>query len=225
MVYIMNRCKKCNVNIIDNTLVCPLCQNVVEVGKEPNINTYPDVSKKTKVYHLIVKIFIFSCIFTEMLLILINYITYSGLWWSIICGGAMVYLCFSMYYTVTRNTGHVTKIIVETVGAIILAVLIDYTVGWKAWSITYAIPCAIMLIDLFIVIMMFIYITNWQRYIIYQIFIVVLSIIPVVLGLMSIITNPFLSYIAAIASFLMLIGTLIIGDKKATTELSRRFRI
>ena len=61
MVYIMNRCKKCNVNIIDNTLVCPLCQNVVEVGKEPNINTYPDVSKKTKVYHLIVKIFIFSC--------------------------------------------------------------------------------------------------------------------------------------------------------------------
>lgn len=39
----MNHCKRCNIDIIDNTEVCPLCDHVLTQGTEKNQRVYPDV--------------------------------------------------------------------------------------------------------------------------------------------------------------------------------------
>ena len=37
----MSKCKNCNVEILDDSQICPLCHSVLEEGEEGH-NTYPD---------------------------------------------------------------------------------------------------------------------------------------------------------------------------------------
>ena len=36
----MKRCKRCDILIMDDTALCPLCDSVLD-GDEPGVNTYP----------------------------------------------------------------------------------------------------------------------------------------------------------------------------------------
>lgn len=139
---IMNKCRRCNVNIIDDSLMCPLCKGVLEIdpssmsqaepsadvevpdeevldgeevlddevtdediedGLDKDINTYksrsvmyPDVEPAMKKIKFVIKLFVFISFVIECVLILINYLTYNGFKWSVICGAAMIYICASL---------------------------------------------------------------------------------------------------------------------------------
>lgn len=225
MVGIMSRCKKCNIEVLDDSIECPLCNNVLDTDEIPGVNTYPDISSKIRKNHMFVNTFIFIAIVVELGLIVTNYITFNGIYWSAICGGAMVYLCFTLKYTIFHNSGHMAKIILQTIGAMALTILIDYVVGYRGWSVNYVIPAAIMLIDLAIVVLMIVNSLNWQSYIIFQIFMVGASIISVVLIYFDIINKPLVALIAGAVSIAILLGTVLLGDRRAINEINRRFRI
>ncbi|MBR6615972.1 MAG: zinc ribbon domain-containing protein, partial [Lachnospiraceae bacterium] len=66
---------------------------------------------------------------------------------------------------------------------------------------------------------------NWQSYILWQISMVLISIIPIVLYLMGIERNEYLAFLPMALSLSIFVGTMIIGDRRARTELKRRFHI
>lgn len=221
----MNRCGKCKVGIYDDTVKCPLCNNVV-TRDDKNIGAmYPDISLKIRKIDHAIKIFIFACVIAEMLLGIINYYSYNGLWWSAICGGAMIYLCFTLKYTVQHNSGYMSKLIAQTIGAIALAVLIDFILGYQGWSVNFAIPCTIILVNIAIVVFMIVNSLNWQSYLPFQIIMIGISIVTIILIFCHIVTYPILTIVAATTSLGLFTGTIIVGDRKAITELNRRFRI
>ncbi len=260
----MTKCNRCNIKILDDSLVCPLCRGVLErteaisysalySDKTPRDNQdeekseddidmddigmdeiemyesksvmYPDVKPATKKIKLVIKLFIFISIVVELVLILINHLTYKGVKWSLICGAALIYLCFTVCYSVPRNTGHRTKIFAQMVGAIILAILIDCSLGYTGWSLNYVTPIAIMLFDVTILVLMIINSNNWQNYILLQVSMLLVSVIFGILALKGVVTAPLLTIIAMAASAIILIATVVFGDKTAITELSRRFRV
>lgn len=223
----MRRCKKCNVEILDETAVCPLCKNVLEQTEEPEgiAVGYPDVKKTVKKLNFVVRLYSFLAIVTEIALIIINYVTYQGVWWSAIAGISILYCYITLKYSIQKNAGYRSVIWIQVIGAVLLGIAVDNIVGYRGWSVNYVMPGAILLLDVTIMILMLGNMTNWQSYLLMQICTVLVSSGCLVMWRLEVITRPVLSIIAAAVSACLLLATLIFGDRKAKAELKRRFHV
>ena len=220
----MSRCKQCNVEILDETERCPLCHSVLEKTVEVE-NMYPNVRTMTRRLALLSRIYLFVAILVEALLIYLNVLSDSEMFWSAIPGLAMLYGYLVLRYAILGKSGYKGKIIVLTLIAILMVVAIDFVVGYRGWSVNYALPSAILLVDAGILILMCINRRNWQSYMMWQIFMILCSVVPLVLYAVGIVTAPLLVLLAFAFSAALFLGTLIIGDRRARTELRRRFHV
>jgi hypothetical protein len=240
--------------VLDKSLSCPLCNSVLTIEEEPNeskslsyddtnINSYvneysnsdndlsrsvmyPDIEPMMKKMRFITRLVIFCSIVVEGILILINYLTYNKVKWAFICGVALAYGCFTLIYSMQHNTSHRTKLMIQVLGTIIVVIAIDIILGYTGWSINIALPCIIYFLDSSIVLYMILDRTNWQAYILLQIFSVLLCLIST---LVMIFTGLFyfkiLMIIADAVSLFLIGATIAFGDRRATTELKRRFHV
>ena len=220
----MSRCKQCNVEILDETERCPLCHSVLEKTVEVE-NMYPNVRTMTRRLALLSRIYLFVAILVEALLIYLNVLSDSVMFWSAIPWLAMLYGYLVLRYAILGKSGYKGKIIVLTLIAILMVVAIDFVVGYRGWSVNYALPSAILLVDAGILILMCINRRNWQSYMMWQIFMILCSVVPLVLYAVGIVTAPLLALLAFAVSAALFLGTLIIGDRRARTELRRRFHV
>ena len=220
----MSRCKQCNVEILDETERCPLCHSVLEKTVEVE-NMYPNVRMITRRLALLSRIYLFVAILVEALLIYLNVLSDSEMFWSAIPGLAMLYGYLVLRYAILGKSGYKGKIIVLTLIAILMVVAIDFVVGYRGWSVNYALPSAILLVDAGILVLMCINRRNWQSYMMWQIFMILCSVVPLVLYAVGIVTAPILALLAFAFSTALFLGTLIIGDRRARTELRRRFHV
>lgn len=224
----MSTCNKCNVEVIDNSFVCPLCRGILEVEASDKVMPYPmypDIRYNVHKLNFVLRIYLFVAIVSEFILIIINYFTYSGILWSIISGASIFYMFVFLKYIINSNTKHTIKIFMQTLGCILLLLVIDYSLGYSGWALNYAVPSTIFLLCLTITALMIINISNWPGYILLQIFSLILSIILLILYFGGVIEHLLFTFIAFASSLSLFIGTLIIGDKQAHTEIKRRFRI
>lgn len=212
----MSRCKQCNVEILDETERCPLCHSVLEKTVEVE-NMYPNVRTMTRRLALLSRIYLFVAILVEALLIYLNVLSDSEMFWSAIPGLAMLYGYLVLRYAILGKSGYKGKIIVLTLIAILMVVAIDFVVGYRGWSVNYALPSAILLVDAGILILMCINRRNWQSYMMWQIFMILCSVVPLVLYAVGIVTAPILALLAFAFSAALFLGTLIIGDRRART--------
>lgn len=191
----MSRCKQCNVEILDETERCPLCHSVLEKTVEVE-NMYPNVRTMTRRLALLSRIYLFVAILVEALLIYLNVLSDSEMFWSAIPGLAMLYGYLVLRYAILGKSGYKGKIIVLTLIAILMVVAIDFVVGYRGWSVNYALPSAILLVDAGILILMCINRRNWQSYMMWQIFMILCSVVPLVLYAVGIVTAPLLALLA-----------------------------
>lgn len=210
--------------ILDETERCPLCHSVLEKTVEVE-NMYPNVRTMTRRLALLSRIYLFVAILVEALLIYLNVLSDSEMFWSAIPGLAMLYGYLVLRYAILGKSGYKGKIIVLTLIAILMVVAIDFVVGYRGWSVNYALPSAILLVDAGILILMCINRRNWQSYMMWQIFMILCSVVPLVLYAVGIVTAPLLALLAFAFSAALFLGTLIIGDRRARTELRRRFHV
>lgn len=223
----MNRCKQCKIQVADDAMVCPLCNSVLEIEeKKQEYAMYPDIAMRTKLFKKFVSIYFVLAVLLEVVLVVINALTFSGTWWSVICGAAFLYLFLTLKFSISnRNHGHMLKIAVQAVGIVLLAFLIDRTIGYQGWSLNYAMPTVIILVDVAIIILMIANHINWQAYLSLQLTMVAFSILGVIFCIAGIINKPLLTLISGAVSLILFLGTLLIGDKKAKNELKRRFHV
>ncbi len=242
----MSKCRRCNIEILDSSLSCPLCSGVLEIENENNIITtediksddaddnefvsrslmYPDISPAIKRINFIIKLTIFCSIIAEGILILINYVTTPNIKWSAICGIGLLYACFSLVYSFKHNKSHRKKIMVQATLIMPAIILVDYALGYTGWSVDFAIPGVIATLDIAILILMIINTSDWQSYIMSQVYIMLICIILTIFMF----CDKFFNYklfmiIADLLTLLLLAGTLVFGDRLATTELKRRFHV
>ncbi|MBO5303447.1 MAG: zinc ribbon domain-containing protein [Lachnospiraceae bacterium] len=221
----MSKCKKCKVNILDKTEICPLCKCVVEQD-ENSRNIYPDIRFQVQKLHLAVRIFLFIAIILEVLLVYLNQKYYNGTWWSVITGAGFAYVYFLARFVVLNdNAGYRTKLFTLIFFGILYVILIDYIIGYHGWSVNFVLPGGLLFVDVAIVALMFINRRNWQSYIMLEIAMIFLSAIPLFLMRFDIVTETFISGLAFAVSVFVFLGTFIIGDRRARIELKRRFHV
>ena len=64
----MSKCRQCNIEVLDETERCPLCNTVLDETVEME-NMYPDIRVKTRKLVLFSRIYLFLAVVTEIILI------------------------------------------------------------------------------------------------------------------------------------------------------------
>ena len=228
----MRRCKNCQVTILDDTLVCPLCHSVLETDcREQNktekagTGMYPNVKNVSRKLNFIMKLYTFLAIVSEAALVIINYVTFSGMWWSAISGIGILYFYVTLRYCIQKNSGYLRISLTQIICAVLLTIGIDFIVGYRGWSVNFVLPSAILFMNLTIITLMLVNISNWQSYILLQLLTVLLSIMVLIFWKAGIIIHPMVTIVAAAVSAVLFLGTLIFGDRRAKNELKRRFHM
>lgn len=244
----MRGCRNCKVEILDNTAVCPLCNSVLEIsgmaqeglgqkgsgagssaqgisGMAKEGDAYPDVKATVRKLSFIVRLYSFLAIVSEAALVVVNYLYFHGIWWSAITGICILYFYLTLKYSLQKNKGYQSVIVMQVIGAVLLVIAADNIIGYRGWSVNYVMPGAILLLDGTIGTLMIVNASNWQSYLLMQILTVVASIACAVLWHFGILAKPFLALVALAVSLCMFLGTLIFGDRKAKAELKRRFHV
>lgn len=220
----MSKCRNCKIEILDHTNVCPLCHCVVEQDEKEPLERYPNVGILEKRFALIVRIYAFLAVAVEGLLVFIN-MNQGGIYWSVITAGIFLYIYLILKIGIQNDTGYRSKTIWLTVLAIGILYIIDRVIGYRGWSLNYVLPAGVIMLNVAILLLMIVNWRNWPSYLLFQLFCIICSLLPIYLWKRGSITKPFLSEIALTISVLLFLGTFIIGGGRARAELKRRFHV
>lgn len=220
----MAKCNNCNIEILDETEYCPLCRSVL-AHSDTMENMYPDVRLVMQRRMFLSRIYLFCGLIAEVALILINILCHSTIWWSAITGLGILYGYMVLRYAIIGEAGYRTKIILLSLIGIISIISVDFITGFRGWSVDYALPGVILLMNIAIIVCMIVNRRNWQSYIILQISMILCSLLPILLNLFELERNRYMAFAPLAASVLLFAGTMILGGHRATTELKRRFHV
>ena len=220
----MSKCRQCNIEVLDETQRCPLCGSVLEPTGEVE-NMYPNIRLKSRKLVFISRLYLFCAIAIEIFLINLCMLSDVQSLVYIISGLVLLFGYIVIRYAILGTSGYIAKTVVLTIIAVIMLVAIDFSVGYNGWSVNYAFPAGILLIDAGTLVLMAVNNKNWQSYIMLQIFMVLCSIMAIILNFVHIVTNPIVSIVALNVSVILLLGTIIIGGRRSRVELKRRFHI
>ncbi|MCI5856142.1 MAG: DUF6320 domain-containing protein [Agathobacter sp.] len=221
----MSRCNNCKIQITDETDKCPFCRCVLEKDEGQTQDKYPEAWVVARRFHLLENIVLFLSILIEAVLVYINYVVTPFFAWSLIVGLVLLYANVVLRLAVIGKSGYMFKTICLVLMTVIILIAIDYLTGYNRWSLNYVMPAGILFMDIGILVLMIVNHRNWQSYMMAQLFTIVLSIIPIILLEIGEVTFSYLTIIAFAVSVFIFLGTLIIGDQRAKTELKRRFHI
>lgn len=223
----MTKCKQCNVTISDDMTVCPLCRCVVEAaaGGPESINEYPDVWLKERKISRAANIILLAVLGISTVLAVVNIAFAKDSWWCVIPIAALLYGYMAFRCIFVSRRGYRWKVFTPLILGLIFLVILDAETGFYRWSLNYVFPAGILVADLIILVLMLTNLKNWQSYMVMQIIMIGVSVIPLILWLYGTVTSPVLSVIAACITVFLFLGSLLIGDRTARGELRRRFHI
>ena len=218
----MGKCRNCNIEVLDETEFCPLCQSILEPTDELE-NMYPDVRIRMRRLKLFSKIYLFLAICVQAVLFAINFLTDSQTWWSAVTGLVFLYFYTVLRYAILGKSEYRSKVLALAALFVLFAVTVDFATGYRGWSVDYVLPVGILVVDAFILGCMYYNRRNWQSYMMCQIWALICSLIPVLLYWLQLDHNLFLALLPLVVSAVIFLGTIIIGDRRARMELLRRF--
>lgn len=218
----MSRCKNCKIEVLDVTNTCPLCHSVLEQTEEMEA-MYPNAIHQVQKMLFWSRIYLFCALLLEFFLIILDFYVESQIQWSILGGGILTYFYVLLRYAILGKSGYRVKTTITTIFTILLFISFDYATGFQGWSLDYVISSGIIFIDIGIIFFIIFNRRNWQSYIMWEIFMILCSFIPVLLYLLGWENNFYMIALAVSFSVFLFLGTLIIGGRKTKEELKRRF--
>lgn len=231
----MNKCRNCNILVYDDIDVCPLCHSVLDEMTDADQEKaawftkkgapYPNVRKRARLLHFIMRLILFLFIVAEIGLVIVNYITTPDFWWSGICGVSMIYFYLSMVYWIHHDAGFAAKIGIQLCLTVALLYGIDSFTGMSGWSLQWAIPGVILFGDAIVFFLMMLNRQHWYSYTFLLLLITILSVAIIVLYFAGKIANIVLPVICVGVTGVYLLGTIIFGDRAFTREMKRRFHV
>lgn len=173
----------------------------------------------------IIRIAIILSIAIAIILTVINKLTSPKVPWAALANSGIIYIWIVVAYSINKNVniaGHVT---IQTIAISLLTVYIDYKLGFRGWSLSIAIPIIIIVANLTMLILTIISYKKYLRYAIYQLIILIFSILPAIFITEKIVTEPILGIIATGISLFNLLVTVILSSKDLKEAIIRKFHL
>ena len=215
-------CKLCCIEVLNETEICPLCRSVLE-KTETMENMYPNVRERIRGLRLAARIYLFCALVIFAVLALLDWHRETQIWWSVLAGLALLYGYLLLRYAIAGKSGYRGKVMVLSILAVLLAVAADFVVGYRGWSVDYVLPGGILALDGVVVGCMACNPRRWYSYILWQLLLVLCSLIPVALYFWRLEHHALMAFLPPAVSVSLFFGALIIGGRSARQELVRRF--
>lgn len=166
-----------------------------------------------------------ASILVSLLLILINKLTTPKIPWSALVNGGIVYSWITVMYSIRKNVNIAGHVLVQTLAISILTLFIDYKLGFKGWSINLAIPIMIIVANITMLVLTIVSYKKYIKYAIYQLIIVLFSMLPIFFMTENMVQIKTLSIIASSISIINLVFTLILSSKDVKEVIIRKFHM
>ncbi len=173
----------------------------------------------------LIKIFLISSIILALVLVLINKLTTPNTSWAALANGGIVYIWITAIYSIRKNTNIAGHVLIQTLAISLLTIFIDYKLGFKGWSIEIAIPIIIMIANITMLVLTIVSYKKYIKYAIYQLIIVLFSMLPIIFIEENMVNNIVLSIIASSISILNFILCLILCAKDLKEAVIRKFHM
>lgn len=234
----MKYCNSCKVASLDEIGRCPLCESLLVTLPETEEfealshqlsslgeDRYPDVVISKSSYSFVKRIYAFLAILIIGASIAMDILIDSDVSWSIISIAAVLYGWTLIYHAIRTNVHIGSKIFVQAISASIFIVLVDQFTIFEGWSVNYVVPQILTLSNVAIFILMMINRMVWREFVFYQLAMTVIGLVPIALIVFDLVTRPLASIVCIVISTVILLGTVIFGDKTVKCELIRRFHV
>lgn len=142
--------------------------------------------------------------------------------WSAFACCGIVYIWITVIYCIKRNTNIAGHVLLQMIITSVAAVFIDNTIGFNGWSVSIAVPIILITANATMLILTIISHKKYIRYAIYQLLIVLITLIS--LGLIFKSTS-ILAIIAMSISVFNLIISLILSFKDIKEAIIRKFHM
>lgn len=185
---------------------------------------YPE-KVKAKKSDKIIKILIGASIGIAIILVLINKLATPNIPWAALANAGILYSWITVMYSIRKNVNIAGHVLLQTIALSILTVYIDYQLGFKGWSINIAIPIMIMIANITMLVLTIVSYKKYMKYAIYQLMIVLFSMLPVVLITENMVQNKTLSVIASCISILNFVLCLALCAKDVKETIIRKFHM
>lgn len=171
----------------------------------------------------LIKILLLSSVILAIILILINKLTTPNVSWAALTNGGIIYVWITVIYSIRKNTNIAGHVLIQTLAISLLMVFIDYKLGFQGWSIEISIPIVIMISNITMLILTIVSYKKYIKYAIYQLVIVLFSMLPIVFIEEKMVNNPVLSIVASSISVLNFILCLILCARDVKEAIVRKF--
>ena len=224
----MRYCKNCKIQIIDNSEHCPFCRCVTDShdsreAVSTGVGGYPDAVTLVRKFRFFGNLILFLSIVAGVICVLFDMHFESEFAWSLIVLLGLIYGNAILQFAIIGRSSYRGKAIILTLMGILIGYGIDEITGFRGWSLNYVLPGGILFLDLGIIVLMIVNRRNWQSYMMTQILTIVLSLCMLILYFIGFISHPLVMQLSILVSILLFVGTLILGDTRARSELKRRF--
>lgn len=185
---------------------------------------YPEKIKAKK-SDRIVKILMSASIGIAIILVLINKLITPNVPWAALANAGILYTWVIVMYSIKKNINIAGHVLLQMIALSLLTFYIDYKLGMKGWSINISIPIMIMIANVTMLVLTIVSYKKYIKYAIYQLMIVVFSMLPVVFVTEHIVQDKSLSVIASGISVLNFVICLALCAKDVKEEIVRKFHM
>lgn len=185
---------------------------------------YPEKIKAKK-SNLIIKILMSVFIGIAIILLIINKLTTPNIPWAALVNAGILYSWIVVLYSIEKNVNIAGHVLLQTIMISILTIYIDYKLGMLGWSVNIAIPIMIMIANLTMLVLTIVSYKKYMKYAIYQLVIVLFSMIPVIFVTEHIVQDKTLSIISSGISVFNLVICLALCAKQMKEAIIRKFHM
>lgn len=175
--------------------------------------------------NLIIKIAVLISVISAILLIIINKLTTPNIHWAALANSGILYVWITVIYSINKNVNIAGHVLIQTIAISLLTVYIDYKIGYRGWAFSISIPIIIIIANLTMLILTIVSYKKYFKYAIYQLIIVLFSMLPIFFLSEKIVENKVLSIVASGISIFNFIFSFVLCAKDFKEAVIRKFHV
>lgn len=216
-------CEKCKISIRTDHKWCPLCHGAVSgtAAEEDAVFPMITVPKKRQVSFL--KMLTFCCVLALVFSYVINHIVISEHKWFFYVVGGTCFVWIVLVWGKSKSRNLLKNTIWQTIITGVGIGICDVFIGWKGWSLEYALPILLVIALIFDLMVTLIKKLPESDYMIYLLLNGVFGLIPLVLVKLHIVRFVIPSMICSGLAMILLAGLIIFKWHHLVSELGKKF--
>ena len=175
--------------------------------------------------NLIIKLGLLVSAIVAAILVVINKLTTLQIPWAAIANGGIIYVWIVLFYSIKKRINIAGHVLLQTIAISVLIIYIDYKLEFRAWSISIAIPILVMVSNITMFVLTIVSHRKFIKYAIYQLMILLFSLLPIIFITENIVQNKVLSIVASGISLLNLVLTFMLCAKDVKEAVIRKIHM